>query len=479
MPFIEANGSRTVLVPANQFLAVSSFGGGITIIRQSVPNAQNLFHSQLVDRLINNSNVYGAVSFDSNYIIQAGLNEVEYVIGIVPVLSKQLLFNVNFASAAGLKQVTNRVAVPMQRSGTNTQSGWRSWQISYVAVTSLRIYLPNFYVLSGVETACGGVQIARISVEYPRGTFTPIQTVSIPDFSYGYVDVPVNIPPFTWFRINGDMNYAAGGFVPAVGWTNACDRGGGDEYSVGAAGYGHTQDDTVLGSGNASSMHPLLVLAQSNRLVWGVIGDSIAAGVNDAQSDPNGGRGLVGRALAEIGPHVNFGCPGDQAVLYAAGSTLRNQLMQLSGMTKAFLELGVNDFFTGSRTSTNVLTDRQTIRNQYPGVTFYDTTITPATTTTDNWQTAVNQTTTSATPNTNRIAFNDSLRAGTALGQGSLGTLDIAAEVETSSGNQYGPVIDGGVWIPGIVGYSDGVHPNSNGYIRTNNAARRFLVNRI
>lgn len=369
-----------------------------------------------------------------------------------------------FTDNSSLRHVAARTGLPNQISGSNTQSGWRCWNYNYVPCASLRIYFANFYVASttsGIETGAGGPLTVRVSVEYPRGTFTALQTALIADGSYGYVDVPVTIPAFAWYRINGDFNYLSGGRVLSSGWSNAADRSNGDEYQVGATGYGNAQNDNVLGSGPVAAVFPAAVLAISNRRVWAALGDSIAAGVNDTIADTAGGRGILGRSLARLGPNLNYGVPGDKVSTIATSSANRIALLQLAGTEGVILEAGVNDLFSGSRTSAQVLADRATIRGLMPGALWLDTTITPATTSTDNWQTATNQTTFGAASNTQRTTFNDALRAGTALAQGSIGTIDIAALVETAPSNNAGPVLNGGVWIPGLIGYTDGNHPNS------------------
>lgn len=372
-----------------------------------------------------------------------------------------------FTATTTVRQVTNRTTLFNQISGSNTLSGWRSWQISYVPIKALQIAIANWYVNSGVETGTGGTMTVPLYVEYPHGTWTPIfqngAAMVIANGATGVTDLtPINIPAFTPFRISGSFTMGAAGRVPSCGWTNTCDRGNGDEYAVGAGTTGHEQDDTVLGTGLASAVQPQAVMALSNRDVWCSLGDSIAAGVNDFAASPDGGRGMFGRSLAKLGPQLNYGCPGDQAVKYVAGNALRLALMQLAGANNIICELGVNDIFTAARTSAQLLADRATIAGLLSSASWYQTTITPNTTSSDNWQTATNQASPNSGDSAVRITFNDALRNSTSLPYQRL--IDIASRVETATTNQVGPVVDGGVWIPGLVGFSDGVHPSSNGY---------------
>jgi lysophospholipase L1-like esterase len=389
----------------------------------------------------------------------------------VAILALFLSFSTCYAQTTtlpvALRQVSNRVAIFTQKSASQTQSGWRAWEINYVPVVAIRVAIGAWYVPSrGGETCLGGPISVRISVEYPRGVFTPNYSNIIADCDTGYIDVPVVIPAYAEYRINGDFYMPAGGTVPSNAWSDNCDRGNGDEYQVGPSGYGHTRDSLVLGTGPVGCILPQAVLGLSNKSVWVAVGDSLTAGVNDDVPDPSGGRGLFGRALAKRGPYVNYGVPGDMAALYSQSNNRRLALIRDVGATNAILQLGINDIYSGSRTDKNVIADRATIRSKLisMGLRVYDTTLTPVSLSTDNWQTAINQS--PAGPTTSspyRIAFNTALRSGALLAQGSSGTLDIARYVETSPTNNAGPVLNGGVFIPGYVGYADGIHLNPRG----------------
>jgi hypothetical protein len=338
--------------------------------------------------------------------------------------------NIATAGPATVRQVTPRTAIPNAVSGSNTQGGGRSWQIGYVPISAIKVCYANWYVnstVSGVETGAGGVATVRMTVEYPRGTFTVLTwggsgSGSVADKATGCTDLTnlgFTIPANTWFRINEDANYASGGHVVFSNWSNVCDRAGvGDEYNGGASGYGHTQDDTVLGAGAANCWHPAAVMALSDRAVVGIVGDSIPAGVNDMTSDPSGARGL-GRAFALQMPQINNSVPGDRANWYVttANSALRTSLLATAGVTVIVNELAVNDFFAGNRTADQVLGDLITIstniRSALPGIPIFHTTTTPETTSTDGWVTTANQTTVGVANNNSRMAKNDFQRGVT------------------------------------------------------------------
>lgn len=369
------------------------------------------------------------------------------------------------------RQVTNRTFVPSSISGGNTHNAFRIWQMAYTPITKITIAMPNWYVgsaTSGVETGGGSSMTCLLSVEYPAGTFTRItwgdggQTSGViadGDTGYAAMTLPFTIPAFARFRICGDCTWTGAGRAVSVSWSNACDRGNGDEYMVGA-GADQTLNSTVLGSGLPNMFGPIAVIASSDRGAWAVIGDSIYAGVNDTVFDPSGGRGIVGRPLAKNGPHLNMGVPGDRATWYAANSTKRRAVMTAAGVTSCILGLGVNDI-GNARTAANILADRATIRAFFSGLPVFDTTITMNTASGDVWKTASGQTIGNAGQNTERVSFNTTLR--TTKVAGCSGVIDIAGPLETNTANERIAIQDGGVWLPGYVGTVDGIHPNSAG----------------
>lgn len=359
-----------------------------------------------------------------------------------------------------LRHVGNRTGIANQKSGSNTRAGFRTWQFNYVAGYP-RVCFYNGYVgsaTSGVETGTGGVMTLTLYVEV-NGVATSWKwggaaSGTIANNGWGCSDPsPVLVPAYTKYRICGDMQIAAGGTIPTSGWSNAADSANGDEYQVGTTS-DYCATGTVLAKTPAQQIFPTLVLAESDRTVWGAVGDSIVAGVNYTQTQPSGGRGILA-ALAEFGPSLNFGVPGDRATWYASNSTIRRAMMAAGGVTSVIDELGFNDL-NNSRTSAQLLADRATIRGFFTGLSVYESTITPASTSTDLFKTAANQTINNSTVNTQRTTYNDALRAGVT---GVAGVLEFASAVETSTASETGPVINGGVYVPICMYNGDGVHP--------------------
>lgn len=368
--------------------------------------------------------------------------------------------------APELRQVTSRCWLSSVKSGGGVTSGWRSGQMSYVGLEAIQVGIWNGYIgsaTSGVETGSGGTLDVYLSVEYPPGNFQRLtwngtDHGTLADNAMGYTDVvplTIPIPAFTRFRIAGYFVCGGSGRVTSISITNSADRAAwGDEYQV-STGVDRTMDSTVLGSGSVSSVHPQVVLGYSSLPVGVGIGDSQMLGTNDKYMDPQGGRGLH-RALAQLGPSVDVAAGGDQANLYLVSNSIRSEIIRVSKASFGVLNYGINDITTG-RSSAQLTADRASIRALYPGVKLYGTTISPKSSSTDSFKTALNQTT--HANNSVRLTFNQSLRAAP-VGPGSI---DIAGLVETDTGNEALLVQDGGVWLPGMS--DDGTHFTSPGYI--------------
>ena len=366
--------------------------------------------------------------------------------------------------AVQLRQVTNRVGVPTTFSAVTTSQFSRSWQISYVPIRKIKLGWANWGVDTanskglgaGTETGPGGTMTISASVEYPRGTFTQLTwdngatSGTIANGATGEsdtVDLGFTLPPFRWFRI------AVHAACPSGTWNmnfdNACDRAHGDEFAFGGA--NNTMNATVAGTNTTSGMLPLYVLGQSDLGVWGIVGDSIASSQGeDGFPDPSGGRGILGRGLAQHGPHINYTTPGDLAQNFVLSHDKRIAALVRGGVTRVIDQYGSNDF-NGGRTATQVLADKAAIRSYIPGLPWFECTTTPKTTGT--FLTAAAQAVWDTAKNTQRVAHNNAIRAGIA---GVENFVDAAGIVETSPGNEVGPVKDGGVWIGGLS--KDGTH---------------------
>lgn len=388
------------------------------------------------------------------------------------------------AGPSTVRQITARVGINTS-IGANTNGFFRNWQKSFVPLNAIQIAYANWYLPSATkfETGCGGPCTISMSVEYPLGTFYRITWNGaakgvIADLTTGYSDLtplPVTIPAGAWFRINTYVDYSlSGGKLPFWSMNNCCDRANGDQFEAGQ-GVDRTLNDTNVGGTAVGNITTLAaVMGWSNYPVWGLIGDSICAGWNDLVFNSSGGRGILGKSLAKFVPNLNFGVFGDQATIYTAHSTLRQALMIAAGMTSGIVQLGTNDLDAG-RSAVQVAADRVTIKGFFPNIPIYDTTVIPHTSSTDSWQTVANQTVSSSSVNTQRIALNDTLRNTFPSTQ--KGLIDVSAMIEYGTGNEAAPQIDGGFWKPGTTG--DGQHPNWYGHAVFEQEVDNFIQTRI
>lgn len=317
-----------------------------------------------------------------------------------------------------MRHATNRVCIPNQRSGSNTQAGGRCWQSSYVPINgTVRIGFWNGAILTGGagETGNGGTMVLGASIRQSDGTLTAKYTsATIADNALGYVDIPnvVNPSHKKWI-INYEMQMGGSGRVPSMGFSNCCDRGNGDQYQVTASGFGHTQDTTYLGSGEASNWLPQYVAVMSDRGVWVLITDSLGE-TDDTLFDPAGGRGLLGRGAALVGPHLNWAAPGDRMQVAAAGFTARAALLTAAGASSdvpfsAAVNLGRNDI-SNNRTASQIIVDGNTLCTTLKanGVgSVFGTTITPYTTSSDLGNTTSGQAPQNAAQEIVRCTLND------------------------------------------------------------------------
>jgi hypothetical protein len=359
------------------------------------------------------------------------------------------------------------VFIPNNAS-SNTGVFTRSWQMSYVPLTTISIGLPNWYVNNSlVETTLGGTTTWQAWIEYPVGTYTRLTfssgatSISSGALATLYSDVqllPFTIPAYTKFYLWIAKVNSGGGLCNFVNVPNLRDYANGDLQQASTTSF---VPGTITDDNNSSFFcPPVAVLAYSNQHVWAVLGDSNIIGANESSNDITGGRGWFGRALSHVGPHMNMGVSGDAATYYMASHTTRQTLMQQAGVDRLILQYAGNDIF-GGLTSSAVLTLRAQIRALNSTIPIFETTVLPVTTSTDSWRTAANQTQFSVPANAQRTTFNNALRRGVA---GVTGVIDIAAIMETSTAFEVAPFIDGGVFLPYMVDSTTGnFHTSSQG----------------
>ena len=358
--------------------------------------------------------------------------------------------------------VATRGILPAILNTTNRQLMSRSPHIARTNITSLKIAIPNFMVQTAspyAEVGTGSAATVTSSIEHPVGTFTQvlfsgIAQGTVPNLSYLVSDsVSVTIPNGTLFSVR---IY----WVSTTGTLSVA-------YSLGTTGYTGVEqgvsgitDKTMSGSVTQSSTNftPCAIIGTTTEPSFAIVGDSIAYGQGDTNSDITGDYGIVARSVGPFGGYMNMTRSGDQGAKLVASHTNRAALMTYA--SHMICQYGSNDLYTLGNSPATILADLQSIWGYITGLgggrKAYQLTVLTRATSTDGWTTTANQTITSG--NADRIALNALLRAVPA---GLTACLDVADVMESAR--------DSGKWLPGPSSNyytSDGTHPVTNAYIR-------------
>ncbi len=369
----------------------------------------------------------------------------------------------------GMTPVSTRPShgLTTQSNGTDTYQNSRIKQVAPCDISSLALEFCN-YQNGEIITNLGTITVSA-AIEY-AGAYYPVffngsRTVSLAPGAFGVVSSPVGvtIPVGSAYYIRTYTTATSGQRWPHMLTSRSADG----EGSVRGTG---TNDLTTSGTITAASegvYTAQAVLANVTGLnfapydcpVIGGVGDSIMNGLGEAT--PETDRGFFNRALGDAFARVKFDRSGSTITLFVGANGATRRLPMLDGCTTVIEQFGVNDLNTG-RTLSQLQADVLTLAHwcYWRGIRVIRTTLTPWTTSTDNWTTAINQTATSW--EATRINFNSWLRDGApidptthaALAVGTVGALrkgdlehpiydvhDTAAALETS--------LNSGKWKPG------------------------------
>ena len=363
-------------------------------------------------------------------------------------------------------QVANRCYISDTISTTNKQFMSRSPHVACDALTSVQIYLANwFWDRAGAktETGSGGTATYTASVEYPAGTFTQVKFAGATSGTANDTGVlvsdaaAVSIPKGAtfWVRV---FCQAATGIVFDAGYTSGpytysnCDLANGQALTYGASGVAdQTMGGTVVNTAttNYPAYTPLAIVAPTTVSSVAIYGDSREHGTGDALDGTMSGLGTTARQLDALGvPWINVGCHGDLMATAAGASAFAKRKGVATVVSHAMSEGGINDVTTNNA---NPLASLQAIWAQFAaGVPVYQKTLQPVSASTDSWASTANQTKT--VNDATRVAFNTAIRAGGVAGLA--GYVEDADVVESAR--------DSGLWKPGRT--ADGTHANAGGY---------------
>lgn len=346
---------------------------------------------------------------------------------------------------------------------------FRSRHFAREAVTSLQIAYSNWLIAgAGVETASGGDMTLSAAIEYDGVSYPVLwsggSSVVITNGATSPLSdaLSVSIPADAEFFVRTFYSIAGNHLITAVGvnTTNAVgcsDNANGEDFHYNASNECSGTGLLTTGTNSVGLMYrPCLLVATITKNSFLLIGDSRQQGFRDVFTGSSSDRGQIARAVGNDFGYTNAGYPGEKASDFIASHALRVALADY--VSHVVCEYGINDLVTQSAAT---LEGRVTTIAGYFSVPVYQTTLTVASTSSDDWATLANQTVDSR--NAVRIAFNDLVRAGIS---GMTGYLEIADVVESAR--------DSGKWaVDGTADWytDDGVHETNDANIAIKDAA--------
>lgn len=333
--------------------------------------------------------------------------------------------------------------------------------------TSLQLAYAN-WVSDSTESLPGAPMTVEATIEYPAGTVTRVtwaggNVCTIADGAAGALSdaAAVAIPRGAKFWVRTFAQNANG--VPFYSWPTAVAGTTRLAADYGTSGLANKVLSGTIGTPSSIAVYPQLIVAMSSRPAVLIHGDSIAAGYTDTQDDESVDLGVVARVVSPQHATILAVHPGTTAAQWVAGSS-RRRAMVLPYVSSVISQHGFNDLGDAG-TAASLLAVLAQLPALAPGKSYYQTTITPKSTSTDSWATVANQTAVNLAA---RTAVNMAARSGL---PGFEGHLDICAAVESSfdSGKFR---VDLGVPAP------DGIHPNLaiNAWIRRSGAVSVALI---
>jgi hypothetical protein len=361
--------------------------------------------------------------------------------------------------------VATRGAVANGYTTNNKQFNTRTYHRAAVAISALKIIVPNWYVSNPGFTESGnpGTSTVYASVEYPAGTFhqitfsgsTSVTMASGAQATSDWCNVSIPASASFFIRLFGTNSTGILYIQSTSAGTNAENPAVGEAFQVAPSGLSNlTMSGTVTdlnnGSGSQYSFHPLAIIGMTTKPSVMCIGDSRCWGVGDSY-DTTCDLGEICRSIGKMFAYVNFGVPADQANLFVASNAKRLAMAQYASHIVS--EYGVNDMYVAGRTATATLASLAQVRAQFPNKPFFQSTISSVTSSSDSWTTTANQTI-NGNVGPYLAAVNDGIRAGNG---GITGYFDVADQTMSSR--------DSLLWsVTGGAHTADGLHANALGY---------------
>lgn len=361
-------------------------------------------------------------------------------------------------------QVATRCQFPDTFFAGNTT--WMSSSAHFLRdnVTAVKIAFANSYTAGTAETATGAVTTIKGGIYNAAGVARSLKwsgstTGTIPNGGILWSD---------WVQIDGkagdkisvrNSQANTSGVVYNTNSDTGADANGTfncQNAALGDANENTATDKTISGTITDAAagfwIGPCAIVGMTNKPTFGIIGDSVAAGIKDTQ-DSSGDIGSIARSIGPLFGYMNFGKSGDKASTFATAANSTQRRLVLLYCSHIICALGLNDILASGDAAATVEGNVQTIAKMFWPKPVYHTTLTPVSTGTF---TSSGAQTTDAS-NSRRVTFNQWARAGVPE---MTGMLDINTAVENS--------LDDGKWVSpgGVAQTPDGIHTNQTGSLR-------------
>ena len=292
-------------------------------------------------------------------------------------------------------------------------------------VVAVKVLIANVYQL---ELACPGTRDFRMGIENYDGTFSQVtwsgsatKTLSGGQMAWSdWIGIKWRNHQLGYTRTWTHSSNSATAGVLFGGTYNRTNLGEWSDYGASGA-----IPDITLGGSPATqhnlTLGPMAIVAKTRTRGVFAWGDSRLRGSNSTGFAPIYNEdGEVAPTMSAWGvPFVNAGMGGEACYLWNNGtstSTLRKEIAKYC--TDLVIDVGINDFNGGGVNDTQFRASLTTVYNSLKFATQsghpYDyaiCSISPYTTSTDNWATTLNQTVFDSTKNSYRSSFNASVRA--------------------------------------------------------------------
>lgn len=335
--------------------------------------------------------------------------------------------------------------MPNNFASASKQIMTRSRHIARTRITSMKLVFANWYVSTtlwtevapgGAATVTAGLEVGGVNI----GSFTLSASASMAIADGAQIETDAltcDLYPGDEFFIRTYYTNAAGivyqGNTVTATRPAYNDTANGESARIGASGIVDTSTGTGAltgGTNYTGAMYaPVVVAANHTDVALMLLGDSEVVGIGDGFTGTSGDRGVFARPVGPYFPYSTIAQGGDSALKFVASHTLRVALK--SYFTHVVCNLGVNDITNNARTAAQAAADLATIRGYFTGKPFYFGTMTPDSSSSDNWATESGQTVVATAGTLNTL--NDLIRAGISGASGYFEISDVVSTARNSN----------------------------------------------